>query len=87
MALDTNISREEFDRRLERSTRTMSERAAVLEAQGAELEDLLGGYSAVLERLEADAERVARRPEQERSELRELLQDLATRTAAVAASL
>ena len=53
MALET-ITREEFDRRLEQSTEQMRQKRLALEARAAELEDLIGRYAAVLERLEAD---------------------------------
>ena len=47
------ITREEFDERLVRSTERMRQERLTLEAQAAELEDLIGRYSSVLERLEA----------------------------------
>ena len=55
MPLDT-ITREEFDRRLEQSTIRMRTRRLTLEARAAELEDLIGRYSSVLERLKAETE-------------------------------
>ena len=54
MALQT-ITREEFDARLAQSTKRVREKRLTLEAQAAELEELIGRYSAVLERLETDA--------------------------------
>ena len=86
MTLDT-ITREEFDRRLEQSTERMLQKRLALESRAAELEDLIGRYASVLERLEAQSE-----PETDtflvrREELRNLLTELAERTSAVAASL
>jgi BMFP domain-containing protein YqiC len=49
------ITREEFDARLAQSTEQVRQKRLTLEAQAAELEDLIGRYSSVLERLEADA--------------------------------
>ena len=56
MSLET-INREEFDRRLEQSTIRMRQQRLTLETQAAELEDLIGQYSSVLERLEAESKR------------------------------
>lgn len=82
------ISREEFDARLSQSTEQIRQKCLTLEAQAAELEDLIGRYSAVLERLEADQEDAEREaPSQRRDDLRNLLTQLAERTSAVAASL
>lgn len=53
MALET-ITREEFDRRLTQSTEQMRQKRLTLEAHAAEREDLIGRYSSVLERLEAE---------------------------------
>jgi hypothetical protein len=50
------ITREEFDQRLEQSTERIRQRRLTLEAQVAELEDLIGQYSSVLEHLEAESE-------------------------------
>lgn len=55
MALDI-IDREEFDRRLEQSTNRMRQRRLTLEVRAAELEDLIGRYSSVLTRLQAESE-------------------------------
>jgi BMFP domain-containing protein YqiC len=55
MKLDT-IDREEFDRRLEQSTARMRQQRLDLEARAAELEDLIGRYASVLERIEAESE-------------------------------
>lgn len=55
MPLET-IDREEFDRRLEQSTMRMREQRLTLETRAAELEELIGRYSSVLERLEAETE-------------------------------
>ncbi len=49
------ITREEFDARLTQSTEQVRRKRLTLEAQAAELEELIGRYSSVLERLEADA--------------------------------
>ena len=48
------ITREEFDVRLAQSTENMRQKCLTLEAQAAELEHLIGRYSAVLERLETE---------------------------------
>ncbi len=47
------LTREEFDARLAQSTEQVRQKRLTLEAQAAELEDLIGRYSSVLERLEA----------------------------------
>ena len=87
MTLPT-ITREEFDVRLAQSTEQMRQKCLTLEAQAAELEDLIGRYSAVLERLEADQEDAEQEtPSQRRDDLRNLLTELAERTSAVAGSL
>ncbi len=49
----TMMTREEFDARLAQSTEQICQKRLTLEAQAAELEELLGRYSSVLERLEA----------------------------------
>ena len=49
------ITREEFDARLAQSTEQVRQKRLTLEAQVTELEDLIGRYASVLERLEADA--------------------------------
>ncbi len=54
MALKT-ITRKEFDARLAQSTEQVRQKRLTLEAQAAVLEDLIGRYSSVLERLETDA--------------------------------
>ena len=79
------ITREEFDTRLVQSTERMRQERLTLEAQAAELEDLIGRYSSILERLEAgqDTETHPKR----RDDLRSLLTELAERTSAVAVSL
>ena len=84
------LTHEEFDARLVQSTEQMRQKRLILEAQAAELEELIGKYSAVLERLEVRR----REPEPEaatdlarRDSLRQLLTELAERTSAVAASL
>lgn len=79
------ITREEFDARLVQSTERMRRERLTLEAQAAELEDLIGRYSSVLERLEAGQD--TDMPSVRRDELRSLLTELAERTSAVAASL
>jgi BMFP domain-containing protein YqiC len=86
MALDT-ITREEFDQRLEQSTERMRQKRLALEARVAELEDLIGQYSSVLERLEAESEQATDITSERRNDLRNLLTELAERTTAVAASL
>lgn len=86
MTLPT-ISREEFDVRLAQSTEQIRQKCLTLEAQAAELEDLIGRYSAVLERLEANQETERATSIKRRDGLRDLLTELAERTSAVAASL
>ena len=82
------ITREEFDVRLGQSTEQMRQKRLNLEAQAAELEELIGRYSAVLERLEAGQEEAEQKtPSERRDDLRNLLTELAERTSAVAASL
>lgn len=82
------ITREEFDVRLAQSTEQMRQKSLTLEAQAVELEDLIGRYSAALERLEANQEDTERNMISERrDDLRTLLTELAKRTSAVAASL
>ncbi len=85
MELET-ISREEFDRRLEQSTEQMRLRRLVLEQKASELEELIGRYSSVLERLKAQSRQDDSFSSQ-REELRKLLNELAERTTAVAAAL
>ena len=51
MSLPT-ITREEVDARLAQSTEQMRQKRLALEAQAADLEELIVKYSAVLERLE-----------------------------------
>ena len=86
MTLDT-ITREEFDRRLEQSTEQMRQKRIALEARAAELEDLIGRYSSVLERIEADAAQETDTFSERREDLRNILTELAERASAVAASL
>ena len=84
------ITREEFDIRLAQSTEQMRQKRLTLEAQAAELEDLIGRYSSVLERLEAghkDFDQDTDMSLGRRNTLRSLLNELAARTSAVAASL
>ena len=82
------ISRAEFDVRLAQSTEQMRQKCLTLEARAAELENLIGRYSAVLERLEAGQEKSEMETQsQRRDDLRNLLTELAERTSAVAASL
>ena len=52
-AVASTITFEELDVRLAQSTEQMQQKRLALEAQAAELEELIGRYSAVLERLEA----------------------------------
>lgn len=86
MTLDT-INREEFDRRLEQSTKMMRQKRLALEARAMELADLIGQYASVLERLEAEAEQESDTFLARREELRNVLNELAERTSAVAAAL
>lgn len=84
MALNT-ITREEFDQRLAQSTEQMRQKRLALEARAVELEDLIGRYASVLERIEAEQETDAF--SQQREELRSILTDLAKHTSEVAAAL
>lgn len=86
MALKT-ITREEFDTRLAQYTEQVRQKRLTLEAQAAELEDLIGRYSSVLERLEAEAGQDADTSAGRRDDLRNILTELAERTSSVAASL
>lgn len=86
MALKT-ITREEFDARLAQSTEQVRRKRLTLEAQAAELEDLIGRYSSVLERLEAEAGRDTDTSQGRQDDLRNILTELAERTSSVAASL
>jgi len=68
----------------------MRQKRLALEAQAAELEELIAKYSAVLERLEARHEETEQKADTDlarRDSLRRLLTELAERTSAVAASL
>ena len=87
--MTSTISREEFDAKLAQSTEQIRQKRLALEAQTAELEELIGRYSSVLERLEAEQ---AGKQDTDtvpggREGLRSLLNELAERTSAVAASL
>jgi BMFP domain-containing protein YqiC len=86
MPLDT-INCEEFDRRLEQSTIRMRQQRLTLETRAAELEDLIGRYSSVLERLEAETEQGGDPSVKQQNESRDVLKELAERTSAVAAAL
>lgn len=81
------ITREEFDARLAQSTEQIRQKRLTLQAQAAELEELIGRYSSVLERLEADAGQERDMSSVQRDDLRNLLTELAERTSSVAASL
>ena len=81
------ITREEFDARLAQSTEQVRQKRLTLEAQAAELEDVIGRYSSVLERLEAETGHDADTSSGQRNDLQNLLTELAERTSAVAASL
>lgn len=74
------ITREEFDARLAQSTEQVRRKRLTLEAQAAELEELIGRYSSVLERLEADAGQDTDVSSVRRDDLRNLLTELAART-------
>jgi hypothetical protein len=82
MALET-ITRDEFDKRLAQSTEEMRQRRLALEARATTLEDLIGQYASILERLEAEAEI----PTLQKENLRHTLTELAKHTSEVAASL
>lgn len=75
MALDI-IDREEFDRRLEQSTELMRQKRLALETRAEELENLIGRYSSVLERIEAEAEQEKDSFSVRREELRNVLNEL-----------
>ncbi len=79
MALKT-ITREEFDARLVQSTEQVRRKRLTLEAQAAELEELIGLYRSVLERLEAETEQEKDTSPGRRDDLRNLLTELAKRT-------
>ena len=81
------ITREEFDRRLEQDTERMRQKRLALETRAVELENLIGRYAAVLERMEAESEQEADVSLERREELRHVLTQLAERTSEVAASL
>jgi len=81
------VAREEFDARLMQSTEQVRQKHLTLEAQATELEDLIGRYPSVLERLEAKAEQEMDTSSAQRDDLRNLLTALAERTSSVAASL
>ena len=86
MTLDT-ITREEFDRRLEQSTARMRQHRLSLEAQTVELEDLIGRYESVIERLKVESEQGANPSIQQRNDLCTILTELAERTSAVMVAL
>lgn len=86
MQLET-INREEFDQRLEHSTIRIREQRLSFEARAAELEELIGRYSSVLERLEAETEQCDDPSAKQRNELRGILKELAERTSAFAEAL
>ncbi len=65
----------------------MRQKRLALEARAAELEDLIGRYAAVLERIETEAKTETDAFGEQREELRSVLTELAERTAAVAAAL
>lgn len=65
----------------------MRQKRLALKAQAAVLEDLIGQYSAVLERLEAQAEPESVAFVSKREDLRHVLTELAERTSAIAATL
>lgn len=81
------ITREEFDRRLAQSTERMRQKRLTLEAQAAELEDLIGRYASALERMEAEDQQDTDAFLEQREDLRNVLTELAERTSAVAAAL
>ena len=82
-----SIDHEEFDRRLQQSTERMRRQRFALEEQALKLEDLVGRYSAVLERIEAEEQQEADISVRRRKELRTALAELAERTSAIAATL
>ena len=85
--IQETITRDEFDRRLMQSTEQMRINRMDLEARAKELEDLIGKYSSVLERLEAESIESSGFSLERRSDLRNMLIELAERTSTVAASL
>lgn len=86
MALET-INREEFDRRLEQSTERMRQKRLTLEARAAELENLIGQYSSVLERIGSESALGQDSSSARREELRHVLNEMAKQAAAAAAAL
>ncbi len=86
MPLDT-ITRKEFDQRFEKSIERMRQRRLGLETRAAELEDLIGRYASVLERIEAESINRTDDFLERREDLRNVLTELAERTTEVAAAL
>ena len=86
MELD-KITREEFDRRLEQSTAQMRQKRIAIELRSKELEDLIGRYASILERLEAEPDQEKDASLKRREELRMVLTELAESTSAAAAAL
>ena len=84
--MTSTITREEFDARLAQSTEQIRQKRLALEAQAAELEELIGRYSSALERLEAEqtGKQDTDTASRGREGLRSLLTELAERTSAVA---
>jgi hypothetical protein len=83
----TTITMEEFDRRLMEGTERDPQERLIIEAENAELRDLISRYSAMLERLEAELEQARQGQLPDKSELRETLRQLAERSVPVASAL
>ena len=86
-SIQETITCEEFDLRLIQSTEHMRLKRLDLEARASELEDLIGKYSSILERLEAESVEESNFTSEPRNDLRNLLNELAERTSSVAAAL
>ena len=86
-SIQETITWEEFDLRLIQSTERMRLKRLDLEARASELEDLIGKYSSILERLEAELVEESNFTSEPRNALCNLLNELAERTSSVAATL
>src|SRR5687767_7092635 len=84
---ETTMTIEEFDRRLTEGTERDRQERLIIEAENAELRDLISRYSAMLERLEAELDQARQGQLPDKSELRETLRQLAERSVAVASAL
>lgn len=81
------LTLEDFDARLTAATKRAQQERLALEAENAELRDLIARYSATLERLESELATAKQGPLPTAAQMRETLKQLAERSAAVAAAL